>query len=395
MLRLFILISVLLGGLLVGPDLSDNKGYILISVDSYTTYETTLIKAAMIALIFYFLLLFAEWILRKLFSMSSITRGWFGHRKTNKAQKNSLLGMLTLFEGDSQKAQKLLASSAAHSGTPVLTYIAAAKAAQQQQKYDLRDEYLQQANDSEQTSQLAVGLIWAKLQIEALQYHQAEETLQALSLKYPKNGRIHELYALLYPALDEWQKYIDLINNKRNGLTFTDSEFSTIQLNAYQQLFKQLAAEDAQQLKEYWDNKAPRWMRKELDYQKAVLDAFLDAGEDKFAEQFLIMKLNKQFSLPLLAYLQRLEVSDYYPLILLLEKKLKKEPNAGIIHKALATLMLKENKIGAAIEHLKESVKSEANIEDFALLADLLEKDDRSSEAQQYYRRGLSLALSS
>ncbi len=303
--------------------------------------------------------------------------------------------MLTLFEGDSQKAQKLLAGSAAHSGTPVLTYIAAAKAAQQQKKYDLRDEYLQQANDAEQTSQLAVGLVWAKLQIEAQQFHQAEETLQELSLKYPKNGRIHELYAQLYPALHEWQKYIDLINNKRNGLTFTDSEFSARQLDAYQQLFKQLAAENAQQLKEYWDNNAPRWMRKELDYQKAVLDAFLEAGEDKFAEQFLIMKLNKQFSLPLLSYLTKLEINDYYPLILLLEKKLKKEPHAALIHSTLARLMLKENKIGAAIEHLKQSVESEANIEEFALLANLLEEDGRNSEAQQYYRRGLSIVLSS
>ncbi len=87
MLRLFILILVLLGGLLIGPDLSDNKGYILISIDSYTTYETTLINAAMMAIIFYFLLLFAEWILRKVLSMSSITRGWLLKGKQSKHKK--------------------------------------------------------------------------------------------------------------------------------------------------------------------------------------------------------------------------------------------------------------------------------------------------------------------
>lgn len=395
MLRFLILIVVLIGGLIVGPDLSANKGYILISMDSYTTYETTLINAALIAVFFYFLLLLAEWILRKLFSMSAITRGWFGKRKTKKAHKNSQLGAIALFEGNAKQAQKLLSSSAERSESPVLTYIAAAKAAQQQKKYDLRDEYLQQAHDYQKNSQLAVGLVWGELQIDAQQYRQAQQTLQELASKYPKNKRINELYAILYPALDEWQQYIDLITNKHSGLVFEEAEFSAIQLNAYQHLFKQVATQDAEALQVYWDRRSPRWMRKELSYQEALLDAYIEAGKDKFAEQFLLEKLNKQFSLPLVSYIEKLTISDHYPLILLLEKKLQKEADKGLIHRALAQLFLQENKFVAAIEHLKQSVEMESNIEDFALLADLLEKDERNDEAQQYYRRGLSLALSS
>ena len=395
MIRIIIVISALLAGLFLGPEISANKGYIIISFDAYTTYEITIINAVFIALVLYFVLQFAEWLLRKLLSMSSITSGWLGRRKTRQAQKNSVLGMLALFEGNSKQAQKLLAKSAQRSESPALTYIAAAKAAHYQGKYDLRDEHLQQASESQKGCQLAAGLVGVELQLEAEQYENALARLQELDKKFPKNKRINELYLSIYPALNEWQKYLQLLNTKRNSFSFNDTEFAEMQLDAYQHLFKQYALQSGELLQNYWEKKSPRGIRKELSYQKALLDAYIEAGYDKFAEQFLLEKLNKQFSLPLLAYLEKLEISDHYPLILLLEKKLKKESETGLIHQALARLKLKENKTSAVIEHLKESLKTVPNIEDFALLANLLEKDDCLHEAKNYYRKGLLFALSS
>jgi len=392
MIRIIIVISALLAGLILGPEISANKGYILISFDSYTTYETTIINAIFIAIVFYFLLLLAEWLVRKLLSMSSLTRGWFGQRQSRKAQKNNLLGMWALFEGKSKQAQKLLAQSAKSSETPALTYIAAARAAQQQGKYDLRDEYLEQAREGQKGGQLAVGLVRVEMQLEAQQYESALATLDALDKKFAKNKRISELYLSVYPALDKWQEYLHLLNTKRNLFSFNELEFATVQLDAYRHLFKQFASHSGESLQSYWENSAPRWMRKEVSYQKALLDAYIDTDNDKFAEQFLLEKLHKQFSVPLLAYLEKLEISDYYPLILLLEKKLQKESQTALIHQALAKLMVKENKTAAAIEHLKVSLVTLPNVADFALLANLLEKDDYSEQANHYYRQGLLFA---
>ncbi|WP_413700748.1 heme biosynthesis HemY N-terminal domain-containing protein [Psychromonas sp. KJ10-10] len=66
---------------------------------------------AFIALAFYFLLLLAEWVLRRLLSMSAVTRGWLGQRKTRKAHKKSILGMWALYEGKNKQAHKLLSQS--------------------------------------------------------------------------------------------------------------------------------------------------------------------------------------------------------------------------------------------------------------------------------------------
>ena len=394
MIKIIIVIGALLAGLILGPEISANKGYILLSIDGYTTYETTIINALFIVLIFYFLLLLVEWVLRKLLSMSAVTRGWLGQRKNKKAQKNSNLGMLALLEGNNRQAQKLLEKSAPRSGSPALTFIGAAKAAHYQGKYALRDEHFQNAYDSQKGSQLAVGLAWAELQLEAEQYESALATLGPLDKKYPKNKRISELYLSIYPALGQWQNYIDLLNRKRNALALDGEEEAAMLLDGYQHLFREMAAQDGEVLQGFWDKKSPRWMRKELRYQKALLDAHIEAGNDKLAGQFLLDKLNKQFSLPLLAYLEKLQINDHYPLILLLEKQLEKESEKGLIHQALARLQLKEDKILAAIKHLQESVKTVPNVEDFALLADLLQKEEREAEANEYYRQGLLLAAS-
>jgi len=392
MIKMILIISALIAGLILGPEISGNKGYLLISFDSYTTYETTIINAGFIALVFYFLLLLAEWIIRRLLSMSAVTRGWLGQRKTKKAQKNSMLGMFALFEGRNKQAHKLLSQSAPRSESPSLTYIAAAKAAHLQGLYDLRDEHLQHASEIQKSGQLAVGIVWAELQLDAQQYENALATLRELEIKFPKSKRVASLYLDIYPGLNEWKKYLKVLHAQRKTLAYSDSEFSAMELQGYQQYFIQLGNDDGESLKLFWDKKLPRRMRKELSYQKSILDAYIATDNGKYAQDFLIEKLNKQFSAPLLAYLDKVAISDHYPLILFLEKKLKRTTEKGLINQALAKLKLKENNPVAAIKHLEISLEAEANVDDLALIAELLEQQDRPQEAAKYYRQGLILA---
>lgn len=393
MLRMIIIITALLAGLLLGPEISANKGYVLVSVDGYTSYETTIINAIFIALVIYFILIASEWILRKLFSMSRISRGWFGLRKTKKAQKNSFLGMVALCEGENKQAQKLLAKSAARSEAPALNYIAAAKAAHLQKEYSLRDDYLQRASDSQKECNLAAGLTWVKLQIDANQYENALARLQDVAINYPKNKHVARLYLDIYPTLLQWDKYLTVLQTKQKSLGLSDEEFQSCLANGYSHYFKQLAVQ-GEALQTWWDKKAPRWLCKELTYQQFLLDAYIDAEQFKMAELFLLEKLHKQFSLPLLTYLKKLELSDFQPLIQMLEKELKKDKENALIHQALALLKVKENNSEDAIAHLKISVQTKPDVNDFALLADLLEKNDQLAEANFYYREGLLFARS-
>jgi len=392
MIRILIIVGILLAGLIFAPELSANKGYLLISFDSYTTYETTIINAALIALLFYLLLLAAEWVLRKLFSMSHYTRGWFGQRKTKKAQKNNLLGMIALFEGNNKQAQKLLSKSASRCESPALSYIAAARASHKNGDFNKRDDYLELASETP-GCKLAVGLVWAELQLDAKQYENALATLKELDKSFPKNKQICEYYLQVYPALQEWGELVTLLNTHRKIVQLEQKEFADLELHAHKELFQQLALESGTTLNDYWNKNTARWMRKELSYQEAALSAFIKCGRGKLAQEFLLDKLQHHFSLPLLPYLQKIEVSDYYPVITFLEKQLKKSPYTNYIHQALGYLKLKENNNEAAVEHLIESVKSLPKTSDFKLLADLLEQQGRFDEANSYYRQGLAFAV--
>jgi len=392
MIRILILLTTLIAGLIFGPEISANKGYLLVSVDSYTTYEMTLVNAVFLIIAVYLLLLLVEWLLRKLLSMSKLTRGWLGKRKNKTAQKNALKGMLALFEGESKQAQKLLSKAADRTDAPVLTYIAAAKAAHVNKQYDQRDELINSAKECQFGKNLAVGLTWAKLQVDAGQYENALASLREVSIAYPNNNQVSILFLDIYPKVEEWKRYLNVLAQQRKNLDIKESEFSELQLNGYRGYFAQLSAESGEALTLWWEKQCPRWMRKEVIYQQAILDAFIEKGHDQHAETFLITRLNKQFSLLLLPYLQKVTLTDYYPLIAFLEKKLKKESQKGFIHQALAYLMLKERKVGKAIIHLQSSIESVPNVKDYALLASLLEKDGRAGEAKVVYQNGLEFA---
>lgn len=392
MIKLLIIIVALLAGLIFAPELSANRGYLLISFDRYTTYEMTIINAGFLVVLLYFVLLVLEWILRKLLSMSSITRGWLGERKTRQAQKDSLLGMLALLEGNTKHAEKLLSKSAGRSDAPALTYIGAARAAHQNNDFVKRDKYLDLANKAP-GCKLAVGLVSIELQLDAKQFDEAYLTLKELNTSFPKNKQICQYYLNIYPGLGEWQKLITLISTQRKLLDLSEQEFLELELHAHQQLFQQLASENGELLADYWSKNVSRAMRKDLSYQKAILSAYIEHGRGKLAQAFLMDSLQHHFSLPLLSYLPKIQVTDHYHLIAFLEKKLKRSEYAGYIHQALGHLQLKENHPEAAASHFIESIKTLPNIADYQLLSSLLEEQGKRDDANSYYREGLEYAV--
>ena len=381
MIKIIILVIILLTGLVIGPEISANKGYILVSVDGYTTYEMTIISAVLIGFVCYFLLLAAEWVIRKLLSLNSTTRNWFSLRKTRKAQKESITGMFALLEGDNKKALKLLGQSASRSESPAVNYIAAAKAAHYQGKYSLRDKYLKCAEKDRKSNQLATGLVLAELQIEDEQFQDGLNTLISLENKYPKNQRVSELYLSSCGALGRWEDYIEFLNKKKKVLALSEVKYAALSFNAYQALFNAISVKDTLTLQTYWEQKVPRWARKEFTYQEALLKAHIKVGNNKLAEQCLLELLNKQCSAPLLAYVDQIKVKDHNVFIALLEKNLDKDIDNALIHQVLGHLEVKVGKALSAVNHLQKSVEAIPNSEDLYLLAYLLQSMQKEDDA--------------
>lgn len=230
MIKILLLVIALIAGLIVGPDLAGQQGYVLISAANQTIEMsvTTLIILVVLAFASLFLL---EFIIRKLFSLSSSTRGWFSGRKSKKARKLTNDGMLKLLEGDWKQAEKLVVKGVTGSDAPLLNYLAAAEAAQGRGDVENRDRYLQQAADFG-TDSLATSLTRAKLQYRQGQYEEALASIQGLLDANPRNTVLLNLLKDTYLKLQDWQALLRLLPSLKRVKAVSDEEAAKLEQKA-------------------------------------------------------------------------------------------------------------------------------------------------------------------
>jgi HemY protein len=162
---LIIAIGLLLGAGLIW--LADfEPGFVLLQYGQWSL-ETSLV---VFVIAFVLLLSLGYLSLRTVASvkaMPSRLSRWQDETKTKRAAAMLTRGLIALEEGKWSEAERVLVRYAGNSGTPLLHYLAAAKAAQKQDAYERRDEYLSLAHQSERGADIAVGLAQAELQLAA------------------------------------------------------------------------------------------------------------------------------------------------------------------------------------------------------------------------------------
>ena len=158
---LFLMVTALIG-LLLGTVINIDSGYVLLSWDVYTL-ETSLwfflmilalaCSATFILIRASLLLLGSDWRFNE----------WRRERRRVRARRMTTRGFLALAQGQWRRAERQLKSSAEGSDTPLINYLAAARAAYEQGKTDATDELLKAASQSTKGSELAVGITQVQL----------------------------------------------------------------------------------------------------------------------------------------------------------------------------------------------------------------------------------------
>ena len=175
---LLLLIITLGLGLMIGTLVRMDTGYVLLSWNNYTVETniwvyiglTLLAMIAMYALLrFSLLLLGSDWRFNE----------WRRQRRNQRARRQTTRGLLSLAQGQWRRAERLLTLSADDSDTPLINYLAAARAAYEQGKMEAADEWLKAASQSTKGAELAVGLTQAELLNSRGQKEQALAVLHA------------------------------------------------------------------------------------------------------------------------------------------------------------------------------------------------------------------------
>ncbi|WP_027251482.1 heme biosynthesis protein HemY [Photobacterium halotolerans] len=391
MIKLLLLVAALIAGIVVGPMLAGNQGYVLISAANQTL-EMSLTTLLLLVIVLFGAFFLLEHLLKWLLSLSSVTRGWFSGRKTRKARELTSSGLVKVLEGDWKQAEKLVVKSANHSDTPILNYLAAAEAAQGQGQLHQRDEYLRLAAEQDSDS-LAVALTRARLQCQQHQYEEAVATLQEMKSSHPRNPLLLELLKQCYMQLEDWPALLGLITPLRKYGSLSSEQLDKLEVQAECGLMTQISLHSGSDgLMGHW-NSLSRKAKQNPELVACFVREMCARNADSEGYTILREALRKKIDSRLISLMPTLKLTDYHPAIVTLQDLLKYDSSNAATHSALGQLYLRDGKPKEARTHLERAIELHPTVADYGYLVEVLETLNDKAAAARLSKEGLTLAL--
>ena len=206
----------------LGVMIQQEPGYALFAYDDWTV-EMPLWLAAILVIILILLTMTFLSLINTFFSGPQRIKTWWRIHQIENARRNTARGLLSLTEGQWKKAERYLSSGARYGDTPLINYLAAAKAATEAGSASRRDRYLQLAENLDQQSH-TVKLTAAELQFNQGDLEQSIATLQHLQLEKPRHPVVLKLLIALYEKKQDWQSLFALLPDIRKADIFPSKE---------------------------------------------------------------------------------------------------------------------------------------------------------------------------
>jgi len=390
---ILVLLLVLIGVSLLTSLALEKPGYVLLAYDQ-TTIEIALfdfiVATAVVFIAFYMLLRF----LVGLIVMPSKLQARYARHQQEKAQKLFYRGLLEFSEGRWARAERLLLRSVWNHHTPLLGYLAAARAAQMQSAYDRRDEYLKKAIESDRSADVAVGLLQAELQMSREQNEQALATLRHLRELAPRHAYVLELLARLYRSVGDWEELQALIPDLRRSKALPAEQINQLESGVNVVLLGQAAEhEDADYLNSLW-KEIPRKNRQDPRLVEAHARAQEKVGQHEQASRGVLKALDSQWDEAMVLLLGEMKQAEPLDTLGHAETWLRQHGDDPALLLTLGRLSMQAQLWGKARLYLENSAEMRPAPETFSLLGDLLSRMGDEELAQDYYRRGLGQAVS-
>ena len=366
-----------------------DDGYFNVGIGDYTFETSLLIAAASILLAIVALL-----VLSKVLALLLKVIHYFGsqrkERLTEKARTALSHGLIELAEGRFQEAEKLLLKQVKYSDNALLTYLSAARAAQQLGEHERRDDYLRKAHESTPGAEIAIGLTRAELQLAHEQYEQALANLSHLHQLSPNHAYIIKLLLKTYRHLSDWKNIQILLIDVKKQKLLSKEKIHDLEKETWRGLLSaQSSNKDLSELSKVW-YKLPDSLKADSDLVEYFVALLLDLGAVNRAEQVLREFLASNWSDSALALYSELDVVIDNKQLEQVESWLQEHQNNAHLLLALGKLCLNKKLWGKARHHLEASLSIHPLPETYLKLAQLLEEHmDEGKQAQIYYQQGL------
>lgn len=385
MIRIILLLIFLIVGLIVGPNLVGEKGYVLIALKN-TTIEMSVISLGIMVFVAVIGFLVLEWGIKRIVGAITGSRHWLGGWGQRRRQRFFTTGMQALAEGDLSIAQKFLGKTA-NTDFEGLNLLALADVAAKQGNTVKALSFWQQAA-AIKGSELAAKLNMARFEISQNNGAEALAIIDSLSLQQKQKAHVIEIWAGALAAAGEWHTLRECLESGwKKPLGERYSYWAEL---ASQADFAAIASKDgANELIQEWQ-KLPRGYKKEFSHQKAYIEQLITQGMHQEAEKALVAAQKSGPHETLLPMFKSLQLPKPVATIKLIEKWIKKDNQNAELYSTLAHVAFHSGDVVLAEKALNQAIELGHKQDDLLLLAEIKTQQANPDEALALYKQGLS-----
>jgi len=309
-------------------------------------------------------------------------------RRHRKAGERIVRGYIEMGEGNFARGERLLTKGVRNSETPLLNYLAAARAAQAQGDRTRRDNWLKMAYDQEPRAAVTVLLTQAELQLDNEEIEPARATLNKVLELTPRNPEALRLMAELSLASSDWNELRKLLPRLAASSHVPVDLTNEWYVSTWRELLSE-ASDDPDRVQVLW-KELPKQLRDESRLIRARLEALIKDGRANEAEAIIRKALKRVWSGELILLYGTLEGEDRTEMLRQAEKWLRQRPEDASLLLTAGRLCVRNELWGKARSYLESSIAIRPLPETWHELGQLLMRMGDGEAASDAFQKGLT-----
>ncbi|MCP4001755.1 MAG: hypothetical protein GY727_12675 [Gammaproteobacteria bacterium] len=310
-------------------------------------------------------------------------------RRQRKAGERITRGYIELGEGNFARGEKLLTKGVRNSDTPLLNYLAAARAAQAQGDQERRDNWLSMAYEQDPRAAAAVLVTQAELQLANDEFERCRATLNKVLEMTPNNAEALRLKAELCVTQSDWFELQELLPKLRKQGHVAAEVIDDWFVRCWCFLLGE-AANNPGRIRQLW-KQLPKHLREHPQLIHAHIIALIAEGQLGEAESITRKAINKKWSDELVLLYGQLQ-ADAAVQLRCAESWLRERPEDAALLLTAARLSVRNELWGKARSYFETSNAIRPSPETWHDLGQLMLKLGEAGPASQAFQKGLTLS---
>ena len=396
MKRIYVILFVVIAAAaLLGLAIAEHAGYVLIAYKNFR-YESSLWATLALLAVLWLVVWGVKVLIELVTTSGGVVNPWSRRNRSRRVQLAIEHGQMDLAEGRWASAQRHLQRAAEAERQPLLYYLGAARAANEQGLYDESDSLLERALERQPQAELAIALSHAQLQTDRNDTEGALVTLQAMHERHPHSVQVLRQLQRLHQQRGDWSAVIRLLPELRKDKILPPGELAELERRAWGESLTLAARREEdgtvglQSLNRAWQQLTSA-QRQEPQLVLAYAEQLRQLGAEVEAEEILRAALKRKYDSHLARLYGLLRGSDPARQLHIAEGWLKDHPADPSLLLTLGRLCLQSSLWGKARDYLESSLRLQRNPEACAELARLLAQLGDTERSNQLFQEGLVL----